>query len=199
MPGILDILNSIAISQLVFFSIYLFLKGNKIPSTLFLKLHLIFQLLGYINYFFFNRDYHFLRPLLLISMPGMLIWSPTLYLYIRSRLYKNFVPSWKLMIHAVPAIIMMMFIFPIIISGENFSERKEELRQVSYYFIKFQILVYNLYTLYLIYRYRQDIKLLTSASEKQKLNWLFFIIYGYTINSLVGLMIYNIPGLSDPG
>jgi AraC-like DNA-binding protein len=103
------------------------------------------------------------------------------------------------MSHAIPAIIMMLFVLPIIISSEKFYERKEELRQVSYYFIKFQILVYNLYTLNLIYRYRKDIKSLTSVSEKQKLNWLFFIIYGYAITSLAGSVVYSIPGFSDPG
>ena len=187
--GILDIINSIAVFQLLFFTVYLFIRGNKIPSTFFLKIHLIFQLISYINYLYYSREYSMLRPLLLLSIPSTLLWAPTFYFYIRSRLYIKFTPSLKLMIHGVPAILLMIYIVTLLIQGELFHERVTELGKVLYYFYKIQLLVYNIYTLFIIYKYQHDIKFQTSASESQKLSWLFLITYGITINSLTGFVL----------
>ncbi len=195
--GILDIFNSIAVFQLIFFSVYLFVKGNRIPSTIFLKIYMLFQLLAYTNYIYWSKDIVLVRPVLIITMPSMCIWSPSLYFYIHSRLYKNFIPSWKLLIHATPAAILMIYILLIFTGDGNIAGQLVELRQRSYYIIKIQILAYNLYSLYIIYRYRTDIRSVTSADEKQKLNWLFFITYGYALTSLGGMVMYTIPGFKD--
>jgi len=197
--GMLDIINSIAVFQLIFFTAYLFLKGSKIPSVFFLKVYLLFQLLAYINYIYWSREYVILRPILLITMPSMFIWSPALYFYIHSRLFKSFVPSRKLLIHAIPAAVMMVFILFILIRDGNTNEALLDFRHRTYYIIKVQILIYNLYSLYIIYKYRYNIKFLTSANEKREMNWLFFIIYGYTITSISGTVIYSISGRSDFG
>jgi len=196
--GLLDIINSIAVFQLIFFTAYLFLKGNKIPSVFFLKIYLVFQLLAYINYIYWSREYAILRPVLLIALPSMFIWAPALYFYIRSRLFKNFIPSWKLLIHAFPAFILMMVILFILLWGA-ISDDLLKLRQISYYIIKSQIFIYNLYSLKIIYDYRHKIKFVTSSDEKKELNWLFFITYGYTITSLAGAVTFTISGRSDFG
>jgi AraC-like DNA-binding protein len=199
LAGILDIINSIAVFQLIFFSAYLFLRGKKIPSTLFLKIHLLFQLAGYISYLYWTREYDFIRPFLLLSIPSWFLWAPTFYLYICSRLYKNFVAEWKLMIHALPAITVMLLMSPLLSDGENVHDRIAWFGQITFYFSKSQILLYNLYTLYIIYRYEHDIKFITSADEKKKLNWLLFITYGLALNSLTDLILYCIPGFTNIG
>jgi len=188
--GLLDIINSIAVSQLIFFTLYLFIKGNKIPSTFFLKTHLLFQLVSYINYLYFSRDYNFIKPFLLISMPSTILWAPTFYFYIRSRLYIRFIPAWKLMIHGIPALIVMIITMYFLIHPANFHVQISRLGNILYYCYKIQLLIYNGYTLYLIYKYQHEIKFKTSASEKQKLNWLFLITYGITINSLAGFALF---------
>lgn len=200
LSGLWDIVNSIVVFQLVFFIIYLFLKGKKIPSTLLLKIHLISQLIFYPAYVFFTYENYLLKPVLLISLPSMLIWAPTFYLYIASRLYRNFVLSWKLIVHALPALIMLIIIFPVIYSGENFRDTLAHLVSNSlYYFVKIQIFAYNVYTLYIIYKYRFEIKFVTSASETQKINWLLFITYGLTLNSISDLIVDSILNTSNQG
>ena len=199
MSGILDIVNSIAVFQLLFFTIFLFIKGNKIPSTFFLKLFLIFQLIAYNNYLYFIQESGFWKPILLISMPCILLWAPTFYFYVRSRLYKNFVPSWKLILHFTPAFIMIISIIYVFLEDENFHEQISKLRNVSYHFSLIQQLIYYIYTLYIIYKYQHDIKLLSSASEKQKLSWLFLITYGLAFTSLAISFLFFILNILDQG
>ena len=120
--GILDIINSIAVFQLVFFILFLFVRGNKVPSTFFLTLYLISQLIGYNNYLYLIKGCFFFKPLLILSMPCMFLWAPTFYFYVRSRLYKSFVPSWKLIIHGIPALILMIIIIYIFMKRGNIHE-----------------------------------------------------------------------------
>jgi AraC-like DNA-binding protein len=54
------------------------------------------------------------------------------------------------------------------------------------------MLVYNTYTLFIIYKYQHDIEFQTSASVKQKLNWLFLITYGITLNSLASFIMNSL-------
>jgi len=189
MLDLLDIINSVAVFQLVFFTIYLFIKGNRIPSTFFLKIHLIFQIVSYANYMYFLKGIQIIKPLLLISVPSIFIWAPTFYLYIRSRLYIKFAPSLKLLIHSLPAIIIIIYVSIIFIHGEFFHDRISRFGNQLYYASKIQLLIYNIYTLFIIYKYQSSLKYHTSASEKQKLSWLFIITYGFTLNSLVGFIL----------
>lgn len=198
-PGILDIINAIAVFQLVFFSLYLQVKGNRIPSTVFLQIHLLFQLLTYISYLFWSRDFEFVRYMLLISLPSLFLLSPTFYFYVRSRLYRNFLPHRKLLLHAIPAFLMMILTFRLIITAENFHDEIIRLSHNSYYFIKIQFIIYNVFTLYIIYRYRNQIKNLTSSSENRKLNWLFLITYGIMFTSLTDFIMFLIPSFTDRG
>jgi AraC-like DNA-binding protein len=199
MSGILDTINFIVISQLLFFGVYLFLKGNKISSTFFLKIHLFFQLISYINYFFWTHDSHLFRVLLPLSIPSIFLWAPTFYFYIRSRLYVKFVPSRRLLVHGVPALIMAVMVLYYLIMSENFRKDMVSIGKISFYLSKVQHIAYYVFTLQLIYRYRQDLKRLTSASEQNKLNWLFVITYGIALTSLSSLVVYIIPGFTDRG
>lgn len=189
MTGFQDIINSIAVVQLVFFTLYLFIKGNNIPSTFFLKIHLIFQILSYINYLYFITGYPVLKPFLLLSVPSVLMWGPTFYFYIRSRLYIKFVPSLKLFIHGIPAIIALTYMLYLLVMTDFFDEKQTNFGHLFYFSYKVQLLVYNTYTLFIIYKYQYNIKFHTSASEKQKLSWLFLITYGITLSSLTGFIL----------
>ena len=190
--GLLDIINSIAVSQLVFFTLYLYIKGNKIRSTFFLKMHLIFQILSYNNYLFYITGYQLTKPLLILSVPSIFLWGPTFYFYIRSRLYKKFVPSPKLIIHGIPAILAVFYIMYLLLKTDFFDKQRYGFGFLFYYSYKVQLFVYNVYTLFIIYRYRHDIKFQTSASEKRKLNWLFIITYGITLSSLTGFTLNSL-------
>jgi AraC-like DNA-binding protein len=191
MPGILDIVNSIAVFQLLFFAIYLFIKGNRIPSTFYLKIHLISQLISFITYFYFRYPYEFLVPFLTVGFPVIFLWAPTLYLYIRSRLFVGFIPAKKQLIHGLPALILLVAVIIVMQANGDHLENMGRLGRSTFPFLKLQLLVYPVYCLFLIYRYLRDIQYVTSANEKKKLNWLLFFTYGITFTSL-GDIVLNI-------
>jgi AraC-like DNA-binding protein len=190
---ILVIVNSIAVFQLIFFTIYLFIKGAKIPSTFILKIHLICQLLSFLTYFFYSQKLNFLLPFLILSFPARFLWAPTLYLYIRSRLYIGFKPAKHHLIHGIPAIIMFVAIMPVIVKKADLFNSILMVWKISYYFLKLQLLVYTVYCLIIIYRYLQNIKDITSENEKVKLNWLLLFTYGITFTTLGDIILNLIP------
>ena len=49
-----------------------------------------------------------------------------------------------------------------------FNGERANIGNLLYYFYKVQLLVYNIYTLFIIYKYRYNIKFQTSASEESK-------------------------------
>ena len=190
---LLDIVNSIAVFQLIFFTVYLFIKGNKIPSTFFLKIHLISQLISFLAYYYYSQKQDFLMPFLTISIPVMFFWAPTLYLYIRSRLYIGVVPSKRHLIHGIPAIIVFVGISSVILRNVDLFDNLRLFGKLIFYLLKMQLLVYTGYCLYLIYKYRRTIKDLTSANEKSKLNWLLLFTYGIAFTSLGDIILNFIP------
>jgi len=103
------------------------------------------------------------------------------------------------MLHFTPAFIMIIGIIYVFLEDENFHEQISKLRNVSYHFSLIQQLIYYIYTLYIIYKYQHDIKLLSSASEKQKLSWLFLITYGLAFTSLAISFLFFILNILDQG
>jgi AraC-like DNA-binding protein len=95
----------------------------------------------------------------------------------------------KLIIHAIPAVIIMMYILILIIQREFFLEKISELGKALYFFYKFQLLAYSFYTVLILNKYQHQIINLTSTSEKRKLNWLFFITYGIAINAMISFIL----------
>ena len=62
---------------------------------------------------------------------------------------------------------------------------------------KVQLLVYNTFTLFIIYKYQYDLTFQTSASEKRKLNWLLLITYGITLSGKASALDPNLPEYND--
>ncbi|HEX2395156.1 MAG TPA: AraC family transcriptional regulator, partial [Bacteroidales bacterium] len=130
---------------------------------------------------------------LTISFPATFIWAPTLFLYIRSRLYVRVGPTAGQLLHAVPALIMFIIVSVVITRDDVQLPDIRKLGQNSYYFMKFQLSAYVLYSLFLIYRYRKDIQNLTSSDEKRKLNWLLLFCYGILLQSSGDILLNLIP------
>jgi AraC-like DNA-binding protein len=199
MSEVLDIINSIAVFQLVFFSLYLFFKGSKVPSTFFLKIHLISQLLSFFSYFYFSSRNEFLRPFLAISFPAMFLWGPTFYIYIRSRLYKGFKPGRKLLFHGIPSLIVFVVVTWMLIRNTDARINAGNVGRILYYFLKVQLSLYIFYSLYIIHRYQKNIRFLTSADENRKLNWLLLFTYGILFTSTGDMILNSIPEFKFAG
>jgi AraC-like DNA-binding protein len=104
-----------------------------------------------------------------------------------------------MLVHALPALALMTMVSRLILVSGNFHDDIIKLTHNSYYFIKIQFIIYNIVTLYWIYRYREQIKSLTSSNENHKLNWLFLITYGIMLTSLTDFILFLIPGFTDRG
>lgn len=199
LSGILDIVNSIVFFQLIFFSLFLFIKGRKIPSVNFLKIHLFCQLMVFVSYPFWKHEYSFFRYLFLLSQPALFLLGPTFYFYVRSRLYRNFDLSWNLLIHAIPAGAAIVLVTAVLIRNTDFHENIKKLNHNLYYLVKVQMFLYISITIQQIYIYQKGLKQVTSASEKDKLAWLFLISYGLLFTSMFDFLIFSIPAFTDRG
>lgn len=196
---VLDFINSIAVFQLIFFTAYLFLKGTKIPSTYLLKIHLISQLVSFFSYFYFRTGYPFLRSFLLISYPAMFLWGPTFFMYLRSRLYKGKIHKKEMLLHGIPSLATFVSVILIMSRNADFHQNVAYLGRILFYFLKFQLLVYTLYSLFIIYRYHKNIGSLTSSNEDRKLNWLLLFTYGILFASTGDLILNSIPVFNFTG
>lgn len=199
LSGVLDIVNSIVAFQLVFFTVYLFIKGRKIPSTDILKVHLICQFMVFTTYPYWRSDDNFLKYFFVLSQPALFLLSPTFLFYVRSRLYRNFRLTLKHLLHCIPSLITLVIIIPALISPGDFHSRIQDIGHGIYIPVKIQFLIYNSFTLYLVYKYEKELKLITSESEKQKLSWLYLITYGILITSLMDFILFLIPPFTDRG
>jgi len=195
---LLDILNPIAIFQLLFFIGFLYYKGTRIPSTVFLKIHLIVQVIPYLNYLY---DLHFasLWPLLFFSVPCWFLWAPTFYFYICSRVFRDFVLSPRLIIHGIPAVVAMFYMGWLLFMNQTDHQSIKNQMNNLYYLVHIQLIAYNCVSIYLIQGYKKRIGSYTTANEQRKINWLQLITYGITFTSLTDIFLHMLPGFSGHG
>lgn len=198
-PPMLDFVNSIVAFQLIFFTIFLFAKGTRIPSTDILKIHLICQLLVYTTYPYWRHENSTLKYFFVLSYPVLFLLAPTFYIYVRSRLYRRFRLTGKHLLHCIPAMITLALVLYVYFSGTDFHPRISHLGHMIYAPVKIQFLIYNSYTFYIIYRYELNLKLITSESEKQKLNWLYLLTCGILLTSLADFILFLLPPFTDRG
>lgn len=195
---LLDVLNPIAIFQLLFFIGFLYHKGSKIPSTFILKIHLIVQVIPYLNYLYYL---HFttLQPLLAISVPCWFLWAPTFYFYIRSRVFRDFALAPRMLLHAIPAWVMMIYMGWLLFIDQADQLMIKEQTNSIYYLVHIQLITYNIISLLLIQDYKKRISNYTTANEQRKISWLQLITYGITFTSIADIFLHILPGSSGQG
>ena len=117
--------------------------------------------------------------------------GPVIYFYTKSLMYKNFTFKKRDVLHLLPFLFYIgilyqrFYRYPAEIMlqlingpGHPLSMLERNFRSGAMYFL---FLVYTIFTLWEIRKYRINLKSSYSALEKINLSWLQFIIFGFTI------------------
>lgn len=199
----MDVLIWIGFSQSLFAAILMLAKkGLSLPDRIlsgWLVLLAIEFLICALNYEIFGNP---------VYSGSFLIFNPALFIYIRSLTMPKFRLRWVQLLHLLPFIIIQVYIYFI---GESFPDdtfisfNEEHLAFKIIYAIT-NILswsIYNLYSIYLITRYRKMLQKEVSNIEKNESLWwilvlsIFYISYCCSVFILAVISPFSAISLSD--
>jgi AraC-like DNA-binding protein len=195
--SLLDIINSIAVFQLTIFITFLIHKGRRNLSNVILATFLFCQLLTFANWLLVTLVWNHPKILIhvyCISFPVSFLWAPLMLIYIKSKVEQNFRLRFRYLFHLIPFFIALAFI--IIQYHLKDSTTKLHMIQngiiqklIEYYrigfYVNIQVFLYNCISLFILHSYQWNLKYYESSVEKQDLNWLKFVLYGYIIVCLI--------------
>ena len=211
--GFTEILSFAIVAQLFLFILFLVSsKSSRKLSNIILAIFLFAQLIVVLNralagFTPFLRE-HF-TYIFHSAVPFSFVWAPTLYLYSRSLMYKNFRLSRIHILHAIPFLFTFIYISIFYFFRSN-AVRLEVLSRGGLFsvqqFILISIVRHILIGSYLaaalrhMKSYRIGIKEQFSSLEKINLSWLRTVLIGYAIAWMVSLFhfIYLISTQSNP-
>jgi AraC-like DNA-binding protein len=200
---LLDIINSISCFQLAIFSLILIHKSWKNISNLILTLFFLSQLLVigiYLLSGIYARGYPININLYISTLPFWFLFGPLMNFYIKSLIRKNFKLQLVDTIHLLPFIAGLLFI---LFQYYLLDAEIKQYRRVSGLIFRqltlasmlqsVQVIVYNLFSLRILFQYQKQLKDFCSKFEKRNLIWLKIVLYGYLVpcvlfevNSFVG-------------
>jgi AraC-like DNA-binding protein len=191
MFNLLDTINLISVSQLLFFIILLIFKAGQTVSWKILFWFLIAQLLSYGNYFLFRFGTEETQWGYLLTAPAGFMVTPLYYWYIRSRLFRSALSFRRAVPHALPALIsfwlVLLDIFPFHIKTKLLAWLSEY--PVFNTALNIQILCYNLSAWILLRRYQSQFDRFYSSRNFKSTDWIAFLIYSYCITAtLIGAL-----------
>jgi AraC-like DNA-binding protein len=187
MFNFLDTINIIAVSQLLFFSIYLIFKIRIIESGKILFWFLITQIFSYGNYFIFKFGVAETLWCYLITVPAGFMITPLYCLYIYTRLFKKRITYRNFLPHTLPSILSLILVTMDI---SPFHLETNLLKWINEYPVfntaqYFQILCYNLCAWSQLRKYKSQVDNYYSSGDLAKTNWIEFIICSYIITSVL--------------
>ena len=209
------ILSILIIFQFLFFSIFLInsQKGRSISNKIF-SVFLLSKVLCYCSGLF----YHYRDMILswsphcfLFGFPFEFLLGPSLYFYSKSLCYKNFSFKKRDIIHLIPFFISAVYLIYVFHIQNN--ETKLEIlttgslfRSLHYWLMIILLYVhfisYNAATLFILRKYREELKKLYSVFEKNVLIWLSLLVFGFMtiwimgfINLILHLFNFNVLNL----
>jgi len=186
-------------------TLLLFHKGRKHPQSLMLAIYASVEVLtnglnsltlSSGNDFFDRFPFsHF------IYKPIYCLWVPLFYFYFRSNLSPDFRITKKHWPHYLPsALFLFSFLFIWVLKGnhyiwENLYNEGSLIYNAAYAVdatVKIQYLIYNFLMIKFLLRYEQDFLLQKQeiTSIGADIRWLRFIVYGYALGSLGGILLF---------
>jgi AraC-like DNA-binding protein len=201
-----EILCFIAITQLLLFSIFLVSpkKGNSLSNKL-LAVFLFSKCLGIIQHLFFRLNIQ--NPhIYFIFVPFAFLWGPSLYFYIRSLVYKDFHLKKQHVIHSIPftfAWIYFIFVYHI----QSFETKTQILATARDYVsisqilfvgvLHFSIAAYMCASIFLLLKYRKNLKQHFSSHEDVSFSWLHIVLLGFIFIWLVDVVAFVVANISS--
>ncbi len=198
LESVVSIITAFLFIQLSIF-LFSYKKGNRLSNrilSVFFFLNFIYAILYYLIHIGFWFEY---PPLYLTSNSLFYFMGPLLYFYTKSLCYKDFRVEKKAIIHFLPFLFLVVFVFLYYHLKIAFVPRPNSSNVIP--LSRYEILVYFclLYGFLLDYcflslntlsRYRKDLKNHYSNVNRINLAWLSMIIIAYTCMFFLDLIIY---------
>lgn len=200
--SIIETLCIITIFQLSLLAIFLlsYKKGNRTCNTI-LSAFLFFNALFIVNYLLYRSgilEYSSYPPLYYIGNSTYFLLGPLIYLYTKSLCFSDFKLKPHSFLHFLPYIFLSAgpFVyyhlrialasegntFPAVIGSQTFIN--------IFYAVKYGLLLfYIILTLVTLHRYRRELKLYFSNTEKIDLVWLSLILVAFMLMWLLDTVI----------
>ena len=185
-------------------TLLLFHKGRKHPPSLMLAIYASVEVLtNGLNSLTLSGGYSFFDqfPVLhFIYKPLYCLWVPLFYFYVRYCFSPDFKPNKKHLIHLTPFFAFLIFFLMIwILKGnhyiwENLYRTGTFLNNTAFavdFTVKLQYLFYNFLTIRLLFHVEKQRNLQEQivSSSGTEIHWLRFIVYGYALGSLGGIVV----------
>jgi len=198
------------IFQLSIFTFFLIDKGRNQLSNRILAIFFITQIIGVSVTLIGSLypDFYAVKSFLaIIGIPVRFLWAPLMYIYVKSLVYTDFSLKRIHFLHMIPffAIALNLIInyyFRDITTVSNFPEERSRLSALlgitARNLLYLHVMIYNLFALITLEKFKSKIKNKIAAVESIKFSWLKFILYGYIVASFTNIILH-IPALEiDP-
>jgi len=200
--GLTDIVNFIAMFQLLIFIFFLFRKKSNRQSNRILAFFLFAQLLIIYDYESFSLKNYLiiLSPhIFFIGTSFIFLAAPVFYLYVKSLAFTDFRLQKKSLLHALPflfASLIFVFYFHIHSSGmkrvilQNGGFLSRDFWIIYNCVLLTQILIYFVVDLNILKNYRRLIRQKYSSVNNINLSWLSFILYAFIIAWISSVIVF---------
>jgi AraC-like DNA-binding protein len=197
-----DVINIIAMFQLLVFIFFLIRKKSSRQSNKMLAIFLFVQLLIIYDYETFSLKNYLINislHLFYICTSFIFLAAPTFYLYVKSLTTANFLLQKKHILHAIPfmlATLIFVFYFhihsdeikrAILVGGGSLPSRFWIFYNII---VLSQILIYFVIDLNILKNYRREIRQQYSSVKNINLYWLSFIIYAFFIAWISSVIVF---------
>ena len=192
-PGELLIIIQILTAFLMYFFSFFLITRKKGKRTVYWSLAgflLASAILLTNKIFFFYHIFESFPHLFLLGYPFILFFSPMLYFFTQSLTKDNFRFEKESLFHLLPFFgsltYFVIFFHPLIFTSKTIrvplgNHKLDSVLKWMGYACELQYLIYTFVCLYLLYRYRDNIKNYYSSIETINLSWLTYVLYTFTI------------------
>jgi AraC-like DNA-binding protein len=160
--------------QGILLAFFIFIKGKKKPSILFLSFYLfIFSLGLFENWFLIASHDTFTRLLVSFISNSAYLYGPLLYLFVHY--LANEIPSFskKDIIHFIPFLVFLCISMLFLFLNKTISNRVGEIAElILFELLIIQVLTYNLIAIYKLRKHHEGILQNYSSLEERDLTWL---------------------------
>jgi AraC-like DNA-binding protein len=175
-----DVVNSVSISQLLFFAIFLTVKDIKPLHNKFLALFFGTQLVGILAWMLGKHEA--CAPLTAYLNTFTLLWAPSLYLYVKSLTARNRRFNLRFVWHGLPFVVGVLYV-----SVQSvFSIPPSPIGLV----VTLQVIGYSMAGIYLIAQYHRKVRKNFSQYEPKTRAWVTAVLVGYIFTCLIPPILY---------
>lgn len=199
--SLLDIILIVLFVQLLSLTPFLLFDKSRTKASQFLALFLIakaFCISSFLGWRLWDYTFDSSPILMMFGSSFTLLWGPLIYFYTRSLADKNFKFGLSELLHISPFIFhfgYLFFNYHII----PFDEKQIILTQggipklfyqASTYYTHVSILIYTLYSFYILKEYHSAIKNTYSSLEKRTLTWMIIVLVGFSLKWIADIWFF---------